>query len=686
MKGFKILLRFAAFFALFVAALTSCRNTDNESRATVCSEILLDSYIDSYQDSISIDPYAVLEIFKNKREKTADSISSYKLLQSIALCYQWAGDLDSSMLLLREIMDFCRRAQPSPCLILLQAETYLRYGSCWADFREHDSALFYYKKTSELINNSIGRDLFLSVYLFSAVSHEGKGDLSQASHYYRRALFIADSLNNATNTTRFVIFLSLAKLYTDIENFEMAENYFQQAEKYRGEIVNAHRLLYYNFRGVYYMKMKNYPKALEVHRQFYRENLSNPVLQSFNCAIGAANIGEMFLRMEQSDSARYYINRAREYYERSYQYPTFEFHIDGLSAMLALQENRLDEAEKLLARQMMHDKSSIDASIYYLHLQLPDELYAKKNDFKNAYEYRLKADIINDSLRNTQVRNNIAEMEMRFRQDTTLLRKDLRIAVVEGRAAQWQNIALISLLSLMLIAILAVGFVFYTRRKREQEYRRQMATVTELRMQIVRNRLSPHFVFNALNVMMPSIERHKELEQHFKLLVHLLRNNLIASEQISTPLNDEINLVKNYLQLQDLSNPEKFSVAWHISDDAPKDVRIPSMSIQIPVENAVKYAFTSGQDDARIEIRITLEANFIHLIIEDNGVGYRAGAGAFDERGTGSGLKMLHRTVDLLNLRNRQKMLFKIENRRQIEPSANGTRVTVVVPTVFIFE
>ena len=207
-----------------------------------------------------------------------------------------------------------------------------------------------------------------------------------------------------------------------------------------------------------------------------------------------------------------------------------------------------------------------------------EELYTKKNDFKNAYKYRLKVDAYNDSLRNTKVRNNIAEMEMRYRQDTTLLRKDLRIVTVEKRASRWQSIAALSLLLLVLFAAAAGAFILYTRRKREQEYRRQVAIVTGLRMEIVRNRVSPHFVFNALNVMMPSLDQHKELERPFRLLIQMLRNNLRASEQVAVPLEEEIDLVKNFLLLHEIGDRHKITVNWQVSDNVPVDARIPSMA------------------------------------------------------------------------------------------------------------
>jgi len=681
--------------AAFSVALTSCRNESKKTEVSKCDELLLTAFIEAHTfgDSLAMNPRAVMDIFYARAHETTDSISFYSLLQAISVCYSWSGEMDSSMRVLEKVMKYCERVEQTPCILLLQAETFFRYGVRLSQFRNHDEAGIYYKKAYEAILKSKIRDSRLIKMAFIlATYYNNKSDFPNASYYYRKSLFLTDSLiarsgiryNEPTaKLVKFNIQFALAGMYSDIGNFDMAEYYFEQAETYLDNVGDLDRVYFYDYIGEFYLKMNDYSRAMNNFRFVYNYVLSYSYPNHEERAFAAAKIGNMHLRMGQIDSALHYSNIAKNYYDQSDRDRTLEFYVDGLQAMLALQENKLGEAEKLLSKP--YDIALIEPSFINEHNQQLEELYARKNDYKNAYIYRLKVDEYNDSVRNINVRNNIAEMDMRFRQDTTLLRKDLRIAVAEGRASRWKSIAATSLLSLTLLAALASGFVFRARRKREKEYSKQMATVTELRMQIVRNRLSPHFVFNALNIMMPTMGQHKELEQHFNVLIHLLRNNLRASEQMASSLNAEIHLVKNYLQLQELSNPERMKVEWQIADDVPQDARIPSMSIQIPVENAVKYAFTSGQEDAQIDICISLQTNELNIVIEDNGIGYRAGADAFDERGTGSGLKMLHRTVDLLNLHNSAKMVFKIENRQQAA-AIHGTRVTLIVPTDYRFD
>lgn len=400
--------------------------------------------------------------------------------------------------------------------------------------------------------------------------------------------------------------------------------------------------------------------------------------------IAAGNIGEVFLLKEQPDSARYYLDLATQYFGDLSTHTSLQFYMNGLYASLALLENNLPEAERLLMRPF--DASQIQPQYQYFHHKRLHEFYLRKKDFRKAYQYYTQTVIYDDSLRNIKTRNNIAEIDSRYRQDTILIRKDMQIALTESRASQWQNIAIFSIIFLFLAVAFVIGIIFYRRKLREFRYQKQVATINGLRMEIVRNRLSPHFVFNALNTIMPTLENYKELQEPFRLLIQLLRNNLQASEQMAIPLKNEIILVKDYLKLRTLKESTDFSIDWQIGENVPMETLVPSMSIQIPVENAVKYAFTSQSIVPCIRIQIDLQHNSLSIVIEDNGVGLNTISNINDKRGTGSGLKMLYRTIEILNTKNNEKMQFTIQNRRDTNPSEEGTRVTLIVPLGYKFE
>ena len=474
----------------------------------------------------------------------------------------------------------------------------------------------------------------------------------------------------------------MALLYNELENFTKADNYFKQAEQYWEKGTNYERYYFANSRGNYFYNTKEYPEALHWFRQAYR--ITNTFQQKIPGAIVEANLGEIFILTNQPDSAQYYLDLSKASWDNFYDEPSVKFYIDGLYASLALKKNKIPEAEKLLLQK--YDLDLIVPQYIYFHNRRMQELYELKKDYKNAYLYKTKADAYNDSLRNVKVQQNIAETDFRYQQDTTILKKDLQIAEVEIKASKWKNTALISIFSFIFFLIIATSIIFYRKRLRELKYNKQLATINGLRMEIIRNRISPHFTSNVLNTMMPALEEYKELEQPFRLLIQMLRANLHASEKISVSLEDEISLVKNYILLYMTGHPGRIHVNWKISEDVPLDTLVPSMSIQIPVENAIKYAFPEIIHNPQININISRNDEEVHIIIQDNGTGFYPANIHNTGIGTGNGLRMLYQTTELLNNKNTHKMQFKILNLNREAPTMSGTQVFLIIPFNYRFD
>lgn len=186
---------------------------------------------------------------------------------------------------------------------------------------------------------------------------------------------------------------------------------------------------------------------------------------------------------------------------------------------------------------------------------------------------------------------------------------------------------------------------------------------------------------------MPTFRQYDGLDKPIRLLIKVLRGNLFFSEQIAVPLKDEIQLVKEYLQLRLLGNPDRIRIIWELPPEIPDTWKIPSMSVQIPVENAVKYAFDPENEEACIHIRIIEKQGSLFIAIEDNGVGLAADMQNRQEKqGTDYGLKILRQTIDILNSRNKNKMNFIIQDRSLLEPGGHGTLVSLVVPLDYTFD
>lgn len=186
---------------------------------------------------------------------------------------------------------------------------------------------------------------------------------------------------------------------------------------------------------------------------------------------------------------------------------------------------------------------------------------------------------------------------------------------------------------------------------------------------------------------MPAFRQYDGLDKPIRLLIKVLRGNLFFSEQVAVPLKDEIQLVREYLQLRLLGDPGRIRMIWELPPEIPDTWRIPSMSVQIPVENAVKYAFDPEDEEACIHIRVVEKQDCLFITIEDNGIGFATDTqNGQEEQGTGYGLKILCQTIDILNSRNKNKMNFIIQDRSLLEPGGHGTSVSLVVPLDYTFD
>lgn len=664
---------------LLLLQMNSCSSQKQTLAET--ESLKIDSLLSLYRDSVPVIPVKVMRILEERQVSIQDSVNLYNLRQFITRCLFFNNQLDSAFRLNASILDFCENQPKKDTRVLqLTGNAYNNRGVFLQEINQWDSAIVCMRKAYDALTMAQETSRLPDICINLADCNQHQGHYEWAGFYYRRALFIADSLNQGDKYYN-SIYSGLARLYQELENFPLSDSYFQKAEQYWDKGTSYEKYYFANSRGNYYYVTKDYDSALDWFR------IANEIVSTFPQTvfkgIVAGNIGEIYLLKEQPDSARYYLDRSVSFLGQAAAQPGVKFYLDGLYASLALQTGDLREASRRLIQP--YDTLHTDLQYqFYLNKRL-ETLFLKKKDYEKAYQYREKADVCNDSLRSVKIRNNITETEFRYGQDTTLLKKDIKIAYVEAKAGQWKWLASVAVLVLVITVLLFVCVFYYIRRKRELRYRKQLSVVTNLRMALVRNRIGPHYIFNVLNSIMPAFRRYEELAEPVRLLIEVLRGDLHSSEQLAIPLEQEIHFVKNYLQLRMMNNPEKIHIEWNIAPETPINTPIPSMSIQIPVENAVKYAFAPNCPDARICITITKEDENLNILIEDNGIGYNPGAHAGDERSTGHGLKILYRTTELLNTHNTRKMRFSIQNLQSSLEQGHGTRVSLIVPLNYNF-
>lgn len=192
-----------------------------------------------------------------------------------------------------------------------------------------------------------------------------------------------------------------------------------------------------------------------------------------------------------------------------------------------------------------------------------------------------------------------------------------------------------------------------------------------LKMENVRNRFSPHFVFNVLNIFISNLPKGVNVKP-LRLLIQVLRANLLTCDQVAVSLEDELQMVMSYSSLRHETNPLLPMPRFDIAKEVNMSLMLPSMILQIPVENALKHAFVGMEESGEkplLDVKVWIEDGMLRIDVIDNGcggVGAVAGMGtrkANAAASTGTGLRILNSTIEMLNAGNARKMYFKMQSR-----------------------
>ncbi|MGF7082657.1 sensor histidine kinase [Mucilaginibacter sp. UYCu711] len=220
-------------------------------------------------------------------------------------------------------------------------------------------------------------------------------------------------------------------------------------------------------------------------------------------------------------------------------------------------------------------------------------------------------------------------------------------------------------------ALTGVAILFFAYRRQSNIKLRRAAQEKEivgLKLQSIRAQLNPHFMFNSLTSIQNLINKNNITGANYYLskFAGLTRQVLDSSNEEVLSLEDELNVLNDYLQMEQL----RFNFKYEIKVDEQlnqANVEIPAMLLQPFAENAIKHGIAGLNVDGMIAITISGEKNDLILAINDNGAGF-----VKTDQATGYGIKLSKDRVALLN------QIYKDQNvTLDIKPTQQGTTVTI---------
>lgn len=224
---------------------------------------------------------------------------------------------------------------------------------------------------------------------------------------------------------------------------------------------------------------------------------------------------------------------------------------------------------------------------------------------------------------------------------------------VEKRAKALFWILLTALLSFLLIVSMGVlrwHKEFAKRKNVEQqnltlalknEQQKQASLSTEL--EILKSGLNPHFLFNAMSSLKILVNKKPELAKSFAVMLSNVYRYMLKHEKENTvTLSEELYFVRDYIELQKIRFGDKVQLDVKINPNLlPK--RVPPVSVQLLVENAIKHTVISESKPLQIEISIEED----NLVVKNN---YHPRVSKIEH--SGKGIENLQKRYSLLTFKN----------------------------------
>ncbi|OGT24158.1 MAG: hypothetical protein A2342_08910 [Gallionellales bacterium RIFOXYB12_FULL_54_9] len=190
-------------------------------------------------------------------------------------------------------------------------------------------------------------------------------------------------------------------------------------------------------------------------------------------------------------------------------------------------------------------------------------------------------------------------------------------------------------------------------------------SLEDARLQVLRARIRPHFLYNTINAVLGIVRAQPKLaETALEDMADLFRMAM-SDPQDKAALRQEISICKQYIALEKLRMGERLHVDWQIQE-MPEDALIPVLLLQPLLENAVYHGIEPLIEGGTIRVSLKRLGGELQIVVENP-------VPVADLPRTGN-------QIALQNIRERLALLFDIEASYQVTHGTDFYRVEITLP------
>lgn len=552
------------------------------------------------------------------------------IYNKVGFLLQSAGQLDSSIYYFKEGIEVSKQVKDSLHIASMQTGI----GICLQHQGKADSAMILYLKALEIAESIDAKDLIISTKLnISTYYYDHQPSRLRISDF-EEMLQIARDIGDGRRELSILEWLGY--LHSDSANYEQAYKYFNEGLEANKVVKDQ----YYNLlllQGLSYMYnlSGDYEKAIETNDQV--------------------------IEIRKSTGHTLYL-------PSMYANNTINY--------VSLGKNQEAVESGLLAIESGKNANQVD--LYYKVYEDLAKAYSSLKEFEKAYEAQKEFTRLSKEILDEKKSKQLTELETKYETE----KKEAEIASLSQTATiqslQLERQNLVIMIGGALV-LLVGGLVFFTAR--QKSLKTQQAQM-ELEQRFLRSQLNPHFISNALVAVQNYLLKNQSetAVTYLSKFAKLMRETLENSRKEFIPLEDELAMLTNFMDVHKMRLNDSFEYEVHMSDQIdPETDTIPPMFVQPFVENAIEHGISQNEANGRIDLYFEKEAEYISIVIKDNGGGYAA-SNTSTKAHVSLSTTIIRERMDVFNKTLKRKIQLVLADVKGKDGSTLGAQVELKVP------
>ena len=373
-------------------------------------------------DSLAANSPCALAMLEAGIDSAADSLEYYDWYLRI-MRYSVQRDVpDTAKLRWGQVYDYLAAQERTPRVDGMMAVLLNTKGSYYYKLHyEPSKAIRAYGEAYARLFGSDAEDRLPDVCANLGDAYVSANDMPRAAYWYRRALFLADSLKLPSEAS-VSLYMGLGRIYLNLGDFDSALQCYKNADSNFGLMPLNMKYYFLTNYGNYYYYAGDYAASLKVFKRMKALVEANDMRESYEMYLCLVNMADLYLNLGKPDEARRALAPAEAFFTKIGD-ETAIYYCHTIRMGLALKSGDTSSVGNIL--QTEHLTAPIDFNIVNIRQRYLRDYYVRRGDYEAAYRNLSDSIARNDSLKHNVANMRASEIMMRYSQDTLRLHYEM---------------------------------------------------------------------------------------------------------------------------------------------------------------------------------------------------------------------------------------------------------------------